>query len=126
MSTSSATFYDENQVPRLDGSITTRNPTVSGALATLSPVSTTGLQISMTRNTNTTTSVATDGTNNVASITVALSPDGTTYSTLVVYTVAAAINNVGALTVPIVVAVPAGWYLKLTTVHATLGALTYY
>ena len=60
-------------------------------------------------------------TNAAGTITVALSPDNVTYSTLAVVTPA-----VNASITDVVVRVPAGWYIKLTVSQATLGVTTYY
>lgn len=97
----------------------------SGALPTVQLVSGTGVQIVTTRDCETYTTVTGDATNNVASVTVALSPDNVTYSTIIVPSIAAALNTSGALGIPVTVRVPAGWYLKMTAVHASLGVTTY-
>lgn len=98
---------------------------VSGALPTVQLVSGTGAQVLTTRDVESYTTITYDGTNNAASVTVALSPDNTTYSTILVPTLAAAVNLTGAIAHPITVRVPAGWYLKMTAVHASLGVTTY-
>lgn len=99
--------------------------TTSGALSTVQLVSGTGAQVSTGRDVETYTPFTTDASNNLASCTVALSADDTTYSTLFVVTQAAALNNLGLLILPITVRVPAGWFLKMTAVHGTIGASTY-
>lgn len=91
----------------------------SGALPTIALSSTVGAQVSTTRDVDLVVSCAT--TSAAGTVTVALSPDGTTYSTLVVVTPA-----VSLVTFPVPVTVPAGWYVKLTTSNATIGTGTYY
>jgi len=66
-----------------------------------------------------------DATNNVSTCTIALSPDNTTYSNVQVISLAAAVNNTGAIAVPITLVLPQGWYMKFTSVHGTVGTLTY-
>ena len=66
-----------------------------------------------------------DASNNVASCVVALSPDNTTYTTLATPSLAAAVNNTGAITIPFAVRVPNGWYIKLTLTHVTVAASIY-
>lgn len=97
----------------------------SGALPTVQLVSGAGVQILTSRDVESYTTVTGDATNNVASVTVALSPDNTTYSTILVPSLAAAVNNTGAIALSVTVRVPAGWYIKMTAVHATLGVTTY-
>lgn len=97
----------------------------SGALPTQQLVSTTAAQISLVRDVDTYTPVTFDATNNVASVAVALSPDGTTFSTVATPSLAAAVNTIGAIAILISLRVPAGWYVKMTTTHATLGVTTF-
>lgn len=66
-----------------------------------------------------------DATNNVATCTIALSPDGSTFSTVQVLSLAAAVNTIGAVALPIVLVLPQGWSMKFTSVHGTVGTLTY-
>lgn len=66
-----------------------------------------------------------DATNNIATLTVALSPDDTTFSTVQVFSLAAAVNTTGAIALPVDVTLPAGWWVKFTSVHGTVGTLTY-
>jgi hypothetical protein len=93
--------------------------TTSGALSTQQLVSTTGATVSTTRDVETHTTCAT--TSAAGTITVQLSPDNVTYSTLCIVTPA-----VSLVTVDVVVRVPAGWFIKLTTSNATLGLTTFY
>lgn len=93
--------------------------TTSGALATQQLVSGTAAQISTTRDSETHTPCT--ATTAAPAITVALSPDNVTFSTLAVVTPA-----VDASITDVVVRVPAGWYIKLTAVNATLGVTTKY
>jgi hypothetical protein len=67
-----------------------------------------------------------DGTNNLASCVIAISPDNVTYTTLATPSVAAAINTSGAITVASMVTLPQGWYIKLTLTHTTVAASIYY
>lgn len=105
--------------------IPNQNPVTSGALSTTTVSSGTGKQI-VAGQTVTVYGVWTaDGTNNVATCTIALSPDNSTYSNIQVISLAAAVNNTGAVALPVDVTVPAGWYVKFTSVHGTVGTLTY-
>jgi hypothetical protein len=94
----------------------------AGALPTVTLSSATGAQVSTTRDVNVYVPLASDATNNAATCAVALSPDNTTYTTVATVSVAAAINNLGALTLMKSIRVPAGWYIKLTTSRMTIGA----
>lgn len=67
-----------------------------------------------------------DATNNIASCIIALSPDNVTYTTLATPSLAAAVNNTGAITMAAMVTLPQGWYVKLTFSHATVAASLYY
>jgi hypothetical protein len=98
---------------------------VSGALPTVQLVTATGAQVSTTRDVDTYTLLTSSGTNAIATCTVALSPDNSTYSTICVPALAAAVNNVGAVAIPLSVRVPAGWYIKLTSTLFTIGVTTY-
>jgi hypothetical protein len=97
----------------------------AGALATQQLVSGAGAQVSTARDVETHTPITFDGTNNIATCAVALSPDNVTYSTLYTLSLAAAVNNTGAIVLDAAVRVPAGWYLRMTVVHAALGVTTY-
>jgi hypothetical protein len=134
-----AVFSDGSGAQRLDGSVQFTNaanapgygpnPITSGALPTVTLTSTTAAQVSTSRNVTLALYWTTDGTNNAATLKVELSPDNVTFTTLDTMSVAAAINALGALQLLAPVAVPAGWYVKLTTVHSTIGAtgvLAYY
>jgi hypothetical protein len=126
MSTVAASFLDDNGVDRLDGTITTRNPLVSGALPTVSLSSTTAAQVSTTRNVTAVVAITNDATNNAATCKVELSPDNSTFSTLLTVSYAAAVNNTGAIVYPLTIPVPAGWWVKLTVTHAAITSTTYY
>lgn len=91
----------------------------SGALSTQQLVSGAGAQISTARDMETHTPCTLTGAG--GTITVALSPDNVTYSTLAVVTPA-----VDASITDVVVRVPAGWFIKLTAATATLGLTTKY
>jgi hypothetical protein len=99
----------------------------SGALSTQQLVSTTGAQISTTRDVETVTPVTFNpGAATTATCLVQLSPDNVTYSTLGTETEPVGVAFDGTIHL-IKVRVPAGWYLKLTVnAQATLGVTTYY
>jgi hypothetical protein len=67
-----------------------------------------------------------DGTNNAATCAVAISADDSTYTTVATVSVAAAINNLGALTLLSSVTLPAGWFIKLTLSRTTVTQSYYY
>lgn len=100
-------------------------PITSGALPTQAIVSGTAVQLSTTRRTTGYSVFTGDATNNVATCTVALSPDNSTFSNVAVLSLAAAVNTIGAVAIPITVDVPQGWYVKYTSVHGTAGTVTY-
>ena len=60
-----------------------------------------------------------------ATCTVALSPDNTTYSTIEVKTVPIG-TALDSFIMATQVQVPAGWYVKLTVVQATIGTCTWW
>jgi hypothetical protein len=70
--------------------------------------------------------VVTDGTNNIATCAIAISPDNTTYTTLGTPGAVAAQNNAGVTTTLVNVPLPQGWYIKLTLAHVTVAASFYY
>src|SRR5437867_3769035 len=113
-------FDDAAQLqPAALNQVSPKGTVTSGALSTQQLVTATGAQVSTTRDVETHTPVTL--TNAAGTVTVALSPDNVTYSTLAVVTPA-----VNASITDVVVRVPAGWYIKLTTSQATLGVTTYY
>jgi len=126
MSSVLAHFLDDNGTDRLDGTLVTYNPITSGALPTATLSSGTGAQISTTRDTRVGILYTLDATNNIATVKLELSPDGTTYSSLGTMSFAAAVNNTGAIAQLLTFGVPAGWYVKVTVVHATITSTTYY
>lgn len=99
----------------------------SGALPTVQLVTATGTQISTGGDVETITPCTFNpGATTTATVTVALSPDNVTYSTLAVVTEPAGVALDGTI-LPVKVRVPAGWYLKLTVnAQAVLGLTTYY
>lgn len=105
-----------------------QNPVTSGTLVSLSAwVSGTAKQNPNAYETNVVLACTSDASNNVATVLIALSPDNTTYTTLGTWSIAAAINNLGAVTDIIPVVVPTGWYLKLTiSAHAAVAASVTY
>jgi hypothetical protein len=94
----------------------------SGALPTVTLTSTTGAQVSTARDVNLYALLTADATNNIASCKIELSADNVTYTELSTVSLAAAVNNTGAVAQLATVRVPAGWYVKLTTSHMTIGA----
>lgn len=71
--------------------------------------------------------VAGDATNNIATCLIAVSPDNSTYTTVATVSIAAALNNLGALAVLNPVNLPAAWYIKLTIgANATVAASIWY
>jgi hypothetical protein len=119
-------FDDAAQAqPAALNQVSPKGTVVSGALATQQLVTATGAQVSTTRDVDTYTLLTSSGTNFIATCTVALSPDNVTYSTICVPALAAAVNNVGAVAIPLSVRVPAGWYIKLTSTLFTIGLTTY-
>lgn len=103
-----------------------QNPVTSGALATTTAwVSGTAKTLSATQQVTLYETLTGDGTNNAATCTVALSPDGTTFSTVFAVSLAAAVNNTGAITVPVTLVVPAAWQVKLTLAHMTAAVGTF-
>jgi hypothetical protein len=99
----------------------------SGALTTVQLVTATGAQLLTTRDAETITPCTFNpGAATTATVTVALSPDNVTYSTLGIETEPAGVAFDGTIHL-VKVRVPAGWYLKLTVnAQATLGLTTYY
>lgn len=100
-------------------------PITSGALPTQAIVSGTAVQLSTSRQATGYSVFTADATNNVATCAVALSPDNTTFTTVATLSLAAAVNNTGAVALPITVVVPQGWYVKYTAVHGTAGTVTF-
>jgi hypothetical protein len=97
----------------------------SGALPTASLSSGTGAQLSTTRDVTAYLALTADATNNAATAAIALSPDNSTYSTLATLSLAAAVNNTGAIVQMATVRVPAGWYLKVTVSRMAITSTTY-
>lgn len=131
-------ILDESGQIRIEGQtqFTDSSPTSPAALNATSPVGTitsgslptvtlstgTGAQVSTVRDVNIYVPLTGDATNNVATGAVALSPDNVTYSTVETFSLAAAVNNTGAIVLAANVRVPAGWYIKITTSHMAIGA----
>lgn len=106
----------------------TANPVTSGALPQLAAwVSGTAQQNPVSRPITVALAITSDATNNVATVAVAISPDNTTYTTLTTVSIAAALNNLGAVTLLNCVPLPYGWYIKLTiSAHASVATSSYY
>jgi hypothetical protein len=99
----------------------------SGALPTVQLVSGTAAQINTGRDVETHTPVTCTPTAGAsATCAIAISPDDTTFSTLVTLTVPAGVALDGFI-LDARARVPAGWYLKLTAnAQAALGVTTSY
>jgi hypothetical protein len=121
-------------------SFTGTSPAIPATLNQVSPVGTivsgtlpnTGAWVSGTAKVNPTTrditvyvEIVGDATNNAASCVIALSPDNSTFTTVGTPSLAAAVNNTGAITQVVPVRLPNGWYLKLTLVRVTVAASIY-
>jgi len=134
VSTSPAEIIDNNSEVKTIGTIlftgqvaaagAVLNPATSGALSTTTLSSNTGAQLSATRDVDSVTILTLTPTGGAAAtVKVELSPDNSTYSTLI--TISDAISG-PVVTIPLSVHVPAGWYLRLTSTQATIGATTYW
>lgn len=97
----------------------------SGTLPHLTLLTGTEQQALTTRDVDTYTLFTTDATNNIATCTIALSADDTTFTTLFAISIAAAVNNTGAVTIPATVRVPAGWWIKATFAHGSISTTVY-
>lgn len=67
-----------------------------------------------------------DASNNIATCAVAISPDNVTYTTVATVSVAAAINNLGALALLSNVTLPNAWYIKVTFSRIAVATSNYY
>lgn len=117
------TFLDSTNQPQQG-----LNPVTSGALPALSAwVSGTAKANPVAYQVVVYVEVAFDGTNNAASCAIALSPDGSTFTTVGTPSVAAGVNNLGATKQLVPVTLPAGWSIKLTftATHCTVAASDY-
>lgn len=113
------------QVPKL-AQVSPKYTVTSGGLSGVTCASGTGRQISTASDVETYTIITPDASNNIASVTVELSPDDTTYTQLYVFTLGATQNAAGDKIPPVNVRVPAGWFLKITVVHASITGSTIY
>ena len=112
-------------VPRLS-QLSPKYTTTSGALATQQFVSGAAAQVSTTGDVEVHTPVTFNSlVATIATCTVDLSPDNTTFSTLCVWTEPVGVALAGTIH-DVTCRVPAGWYLKLTVAQAVLGLSTYY
>jgi hypothetical protein len=118
----SSTISDRNQQVRIDsGGI------VSGTLPQLGAwASGTAQQNPTSRSIVVPLAVTGDATNNIATCAIAVSPDNVTFTTVATASFAAAVNNTGAIAVPVNVVLPAGWWVKLTLSHTTIATSSYY
>lgn len=104
-----------------------QNPATSGSLSDTGAWSSgTAKIVSTTRAVTVAVELVGDATNNVASCTVAISPDNSTFTTIGTPSLAAAINNTGAITLLTNVPLPTGWAIKLTFSHFTVAASKYW
>lgn len=103
------------------------NPITSGALPALSAwVSGTAKQNTTGRPVTVCVEVVTDGTANAATCAIALSADGSTFTTVATPGADSAVNTVGSVTMLATVPLPTGWYVKITLSHAAAAASVYY
>jgi hypothetical protein len=142
-----AHFVDDNQITRFDGTLsmtdaaatapgdfallnqlTSALTVTSGALPQLAAawVSGTAKVNPVARQIVIPLAITGDATNNVATCAVAISADDATYTTVATVSLAAAVNNTGAITLLSSVILPAGWYIKLTLSHTTVTQSNYY
>jgi len=147
MTNYTAHFLDDNNVDRLDGTLsvtgaaaaaatdfallnqlTSALTVTSGTLPQLAAawVSGTAKVNPVSRQIVIPLAISGDATNNAATCAVAISPDDSTYTTVATVSLAAAVNNTGAITVLSSVTLPAGWYIKLTLSHTTVTQSYYY
>ena len=122
------TFSFTGSTPATPGALNQVSPVgtiTSGALPTVTLVSGTGAQLSTARDVSAYVTVTNDDSANVATATVAISPDNVTYSTVGVASQVAAVNDAGAVGTIISFRLPAAWYVKVTLVHMTMGDTTY-
>lgn len=113
-------------LPRLS-QLTSALTITSGTLPNLgSWVSTTPKQNPVARQIVAVIEVVTDGTANVATCKIEISPNNSDYTTIATPGASAAVNTVGAVTVATSVTIPAAWWIKLTLTHATVAASIYY
>jgi hypothetical protein len=130
-----ASFLDANNVlTRWGGNIAftsaTNQPSAaansqgitSGALPTVTLSSGTAAQVSTTGWATLYVVLTADATNNAATGAIALSADNSTFTTVGTVSLAAAVNNTGAIVEVVPVVVPQGWYVKVTVAHMTIGA----
>jgi hypothetical protein len=108
--------------------VNTANPVTSGTLPAFSAwVSGTSKQNPVSRAITVALAITGDATNNAATVVVAISPNDSDYTTLATVSLAAAVNNTGAITLLNNVQLPYAWYIKLTIgAHASVAASYYY
>lgn len=108
--------------------VNNQNPVTAGALPQMAAwVSTTAQQNPVTRPITIALAITTDATNNAATVAVAISPDNSTFTTIATESVAAALNNLGAVTLLTNVPLPQSWWIKLTiSTHASVAQSYYY
>ena len=121
---------DGNQITYTDSTnqpLVGANPITAGTLPNLGAwVSGTAKVNPVSRQITAVVEAVTDGTNNAATVAVAISPDNSTFTTLATPGASAAVNAVGAVTSALAVTLPQGWYIKATFAHATVAASIYY
>lgn len=118
---------------QLDFTSTSNQPALNAPPITSGTLPNTGAWVSGTAKVNPVTrpitiavEVVGDATNNAASCVIALSADNSTFTTLGTPSLAAAVNNTGAIKMVVCVPVPQGWYIKLTLTNVTVAASIYY
>ena len=118
----SVLFTDASDQPAPNGNVIT-----SGTLPALSAWSSgTAQQNPVGRNITVAIEVVGDATNNAATCAIAISPNNSDFTTLGTPSLAAAVNNTGAIKMLSNVQLPQGWYIKLTFSHVTVAASFYY
>lgn len=121
-------LIDADGVTRIVGTATgaMTQPIKAGALPTVAFVSGAAQMVDANYDRRLTVPVTFDASAADATCKVEVSPDGATYTELVTVTIPHATVPAAGLILPVHVTVPAGWYVKLTVAHATLGTGVYY
>jgi hypothetical protein len=97
----------------------------SGALSTTSLTSGTSHQVSTVRDMHVVVPITFNPSAGDATCLVQISPDNSTFSTLLTKTVKSE-SGIDGTVMAARLEVPVNWYIKLTVTHATLGTVTYY
>ncbi len=123
----SDTIVDYNQLTRIAGTLNDANPITAGTLPQLSAWSSgTAQQNAAGRAVTVVLQITADATNNVATCAIALSPNNSDFTTVGTVSLAAAVNNTGAIAVVTSATVPLGWWIKLTLSHTAVATSSVY